>query len=234
MPRTACPTANSSIQTRCTPIDRSIEEAAHARLLAQSGQVYDAVIIYSSIFEAGYTNETELMRFVELALRMKVIKEAIKATDAVVEHKPTPKLLRTQAALYAIEGDNAKAIALLTKLREQNPNNPGIAFDLAMVHERAKNYDSALAITTLMIAGGVQDQEVLLLHGRLQLALQKFADAKKTFERTQTLYPRNQQASELLKLVSVRFQQPTANNCRDTNQRRESITWIINRLRWST
>lgn len=177
-------------------------QATYARLLGQSGLVYDAVIIYSSVFESGYSDEAELLRFDDLAVRAKLIKEAIKATDAVVERKPTLQLLRLQATLYAIEGDNAKAIALLSKLRQQYPIHAGIAFDLATVHERAKNYDSALAITKLMIDGGVQDEETLLLHGRVQLELQKFADAKQTFERVQTLYPRSQQANELLKVVS--------------------------------
>jgi tetratricopeptide (TPR) repeat protein len=177
-------------------------QAVHARLLAQAGRIYDAVMIYSSVFENGYSDEAELMRFVDLTLRAKLIKEAIKATDAVVEHRPTLQLLRLQAALYAIEGDNAKSIALLTKLREQNPSHAGIAFDLATVYERAKNYDSALAITKLLVDAGVHDEQTLLLHGRVQLALQKFADAKQTFEHAQLLYPRSQQASELLKLAS--------------------------------
>jgi tetratricopeptide (TPR) repeat protein len=177
-------------------------QAVHARLLAQSGLIYDAVIIYSSVFEKGYSDEAELMRFVDLTVRAKLIKEAIKATDVVVERKPTLQLLRLQAALYAIEGDNAKSIALLTKLRRQNPSHAGIAFDLATIYERAKNYDSALAITKLLVDAGVQDEETLLLHGRVQMALQKFADAKQTLEHAQSLYPRSQQAGELLKLAS--------------------------------
>jgi tetratricopeptide (TPR) repeat protein len=177
-------------------------QATYARLLGQSGQVYDSVIIYSSVFESDYSDEAELVRFVDLAVRAKLIKEAIKATDAVVERKPNLQLLRLQATLYAIEGDNAKAIVLLSKLRQQYPIHAGIAFDLATIHERAKNYDSALAITKLLIDAGVQDEETLLLHGRVQMALQKFADAKQTFEHAQSLYPRSQQASELLKLAS--------------------------------
>src|SRR6185295_19735738 len=93
-------------------------------------------------------------------------------------------------------------ITMLAKLREQYPREPGIAFDLAVAHERAKNFDTALEITKSLIDGGVENEDTLLLHGRIQMDLEKYAAAKKTFEHVVSLFPRSKAAGEFLKAAS--------------------------------
>ena len=53
-----------------------------------------------------------------------------------------------------------------------------------------------------MLEAGHQDEEVLLCHGRSQLQLKQFTEAKQTFERAALRYPSSEKVRTMLTLAS--------------------------------
>jgi tetratricopeptide (TPR) repeat protein len=176
--------------------------ATRARLLAEQGKVSEASQAYADVFARGYADELALKQFLDLVVKTKNYDEGIAAAAAVAKSNPTARVESWLAAMYSLNGDDDKAIAMMQDLRKRQPDDLGIAIDLASVYEHAKKYAEALELTQQLLDAGADNEEVLLAHGSILLHLERYSDAKRTFERVLELYPHSETARDLLTFSS--------------------------------
>jgi tetratricopeptide (TPR) repeat protein len=176
--------------------------AIHAKLLAETGNPAEARKEYRQLFLDGATDEDILSAYLELAFDARAFDEAIEVTRAVVARKPSVKMWSLLASIYAKKGDFDTAISQLQDLRRENPQDVDIKILLAFTYERAEKYDAALKITQAEIDAGSRDETIWILHGRNQLNLEQFAEAKQTAERAIELNPNSETLKELLQASS--------------------------------
>ncbi|HEX3602285.1 MAG TPA: tetratricopeptide repeat protein [Lacipirellulaceae bacterium] len=176
--------------------------ALQAKLMCQKGDSVEGRKLYAALIADGYMDDAMVAAYIEASVADKSYDEAIETIEAVLKRKPTLAILRWQAELYELKGELATSIKMFETLHTQYPSDIGVALDLTGAYIQAHQYDRALAVTQALIDSGKQDESVLVVHGSVQLRMDRMADAKQTFERARDLYPHSERVNEMLKLAS--------------------------------
>ena len=163
---------------------------------------YEARKYCQKMIREGCSDEGIVAEYVALAIKCKTWDEALATIDAFADRRPSVRVQRWHAVLLSYQGDVEKSVEMLQKLQEEHPVDTGIAIDLASVYERAEKYDQAIQITQGLLDAGNKEEDTLLCHGRIQLRLKQFAEAKKTFERAASLYPNSEDARACVVIAS--------------------------------
>jgi Flp pilus assembly protein TadD len=111
-------------------------------LLAQSGQLDDALIQYGKAAKAGVV-PAALLRTVEILDRSKREPAAEQElADALRKYPEDPLVVGFAAQRLRNQGKSAKAVELLQKLADKNPRNPFLLNDLAWAQLETKQMDA--------------------------------------------------------------------------------------------
>jgi tetratricopeptide (TPR) repeat protein len=173
-----------------------------ARIVAENGDSDRARQLYADAFAKGYADESALEHYLSLAIDAKSFDEAISVVGSVAQRKPTVFVQSSLAALYTEKGDYEKAILMLHVLHQRHPTNLATTLELVRAYEGHEQYDTAMQLTQELVDKGKQDEVILLYHGRNQLNLKRYAEAKQTFERAVGLYPQSSAVHDMLKVAS--------------------------------
>ena len=112
-------------------------QALSAKLRAMQGDFDGARKTYAKVFAEGYSDEAALVEYIDLAIKCKAWDEALSVIAEVETRQPTLRVQRWHASLYALKGDFDKSIQMFQLLREQAPDDTGVAIDLADVYQQA-------------------------------------------------------------------------------------------------
>jgi tetratricopeptide (TPR) repeat protein/transglutaminase-like putative cysteine protease len=173
-----------------------------ARLLANQGKDSEARKAYADVFARGYADELALKQYLDLVVKTNNYDEGIVAAEAVAKSNPTVRVECWLAAMHSLKGEHDKAIALMQDLRKRQPDDLAVAIDLASVYEQAERFAAAVELTEQLINAGVDNEEVLLVHARNLLHLERYSEAKRAYELVLELYPHNEAAHDLLTFAS--------------------------------
>ncbi len=172
--------------------------ALQANMLATKGETSRSRQIYTQLFTDGHDDEDDLLTYINLAVDTSAFDEAISTVEQFLKRRPSAQVRRWLATVHSHKGDHEKAIALLVELRNQSPSDRRTAYSLADAYEAKGDFSAALEISKQLLTAGAHDETTLMLHGRNQLQLHWYAQAKETFGKVLAINPGNADAKEYL------------------------------------
>ena len=145
--------------------------------------------------------------------------------------EPAPKDTNTSLvssyrseARQAASNDPEKALALLIKARNLDPNNPDVQYDFAMIALRMSLYSDAAQAFQSTLNVLRDDPNALYGLGRAQIGLTKYQDARDTFEHYLKLKPDDASGHYALGLALAALQlSPEARKQFETSIQQQSV-----------
>lgn len=154
-----------------------------ARNWQLTGDVDQALARYQKAFASGLAQDELFWEYLQLLREHRSPGEALAALDAYGKTAATDQVLRWRAGILVDLARRDEAIALLENRLKKEPYHAGIACDLAAFCLEAPGKETqCLEICDLMEAKGAGSWEIPWLRGNAYLRLEKYFDAKTSFE----------------------------------------------------
>lgn len=158
-------------------------------ILAQAGQLDDAVVQYGKAAKAGVV-PTALLRTVEVLDRSNRGQAAEQElADTLRKYPENPEVVGFAAQRLRSQGKSAKGIEMLQKLADKNPQNPFLLNDLAWAQLEAKQ-DGALKNAAMAAELAPDNPQILDTLGMAQAQSGKQGDAISTLRTAVNLAPK--------------------------------------------
>ncbi len=149
----------------------------------------EAVDQYERAFAAGYRDAPQLLKYADLLIRVGQPRRCLEvlARYAGDDHSTAATLRRSQA--LRDQGDHDGALAVLDKALALLPDEPTLQTERVGVLVDADRFEEAVAEATSLVDRGQGSADVWFERGRAEMGLERYAEARDSFERAQTLRP---------------------------------------------
>ena len=175
----------------------------YARLQVLAGDVEQGGETFLKLIENGLTDEDDLLSWLQLLNERGQHDIALRCADAWVARQPSIDSRRWQAQTYSASGDSAKAIALLEKLHEDEPESAKAAIALGNCYNDAGEHAKAAALAEALLAKNADSPAALTLLGWSQMGRKWYRDAKASFERAARKNPNDDDLRDAIRQASA-------------------------------
>ncbi|MEA3211938.1 MAG: hypothetical protein QOE70_4995 [Chthoniobacter sp.] len=176
--------------------------AKRAILQSASGDTEGALKSYGALFDAGWRDDTEFAGYLHELIGRSQADAALAALDRYAQGRETPPLRRLRARVLQARGEHDQAIALLTELRQDAPNDQETALALADAYFVAQRHPEAIAECERLIAAKRDSASVYRRKGFAEYALKRYREAKASLEKAHQKDPASADLKRMLDHVS--------------------------------
>jgi tetratricopeptide (TPR) repeat protein len=182
--------------------------AQQAWVLSQIGHKQESITKYEELFQAGFEREDHLVVFVQLLSEAGRTDDALAFVDRQLEKSPSVGLATVRAEILIAGNRNEEAIADLRQRRDESPL-AGDEYSIALIDTllQAEQHHAAMDEVQVLERSGKVTPKLLLLKGIAQFKLERFIDARKSFETTLEEVPDLPLAKQFLELIASRLGQ---------------------------
>lgn len=181
----------------------------HAHVLVECGRVEEGTQVVLELIERGFEDEEDFRGWIELLTEGEHHAQALRATEAWLARRESRDIRRLQADLCSLEGDPARAAALLEPLVARHPDDADLLGDLGTYLVDLGRHAEAAAIAERLLERDPDEPEALLLLGWSQMGRELYREAKTTLERAARASPDDQRVLDSLRAASAALGQGT-------------------------
>ena len=175
----------------------------YARLQVLSGDAEAGGATFLKLIDHGLKDEDKLLSWLTFLTKAEHYPPALRCADAWVAKHPTANSRRWRAQTYAASGDDAKAVGLLEKLREEYPSDPHVPLDLGRSYNDVGEHAKAAELAEQILRDGKEDPRAILILGWSQMGRKWYRDAKATFERAARKAPDDAEIRNAIRSASA-------------------------------
>ena len=174
-----------------------------ARLQVLNGNADGGEKTFLSLVENGMRDESDLLSWLQLLNENEHYPAALRCVNAWVKQAPTGDTRRWQAQTYNASGNMEKALAILERLYQENPDDRKAAFSLGETYNDAGNNIKAAEIAESLLIDGNESPRALMILGWSQMGRKRYRDAKATFERAAKGDPDDEDIQDAIRRASA-------------------------------
>ncbi|NQV28289.1 MAG: DUF3857 domain-containing protein [Rhodopirellula sp.] len=182
--------------------------AQQAWTLSEVGRKEEALLKYEALFQANYERQDHLALYTELLSDAGRTDDALAIVDRQIKTSPSIDLAVARAQILIAADRKDEAVADLRSRRDSSAL-AGDEYSIALIDVllQADHHQEALSEAVRLEKSGEATPQLLMLKGLAEFKLERYVDARKTFETTLEMAPNLTMAKQFLELVSSRLGQ---------------------------
>jgi len=171
-------------------------------LQMQLEQVDSALTNFAALFAEGYRNDDHFVAYVTLLNQTRQQDVALTAVESYLKENDSAAVRLLEARLYAQKKNFGKAIELLKAQSRKYSYNAEVTLSLAEVYDQAGHYAEAVGLCQQLIDSQCDSAGAFYVKGRGEFGLQRYREAKASFEAAMKRDPASAGVKSYLDLVS--------------------------------
>lgn len=173
-----------------------------AELHQRQEQPDEAMEVYAELFTDGYSNEGDLLIYLNLAVEAETYDESIRVLQEFISRHSSLRAKRWLAVMHARMGEHDVAIQQMLAICELHDDDDTL-YTLAEVYEIAEQHSQVLKLCEEMLAKNPSDVSLHLIKGRGEFELRRYPASQQSFEKVLEQYPNNEEAKQYMQYLAA-------------------------------
>ena len=163
--------------------------ALRAYVQALTGQVERGITLYAETFKQDYYDEFHFDEYIRLLRDNGRSAEALTAVEQAPEIANHRSLMIHKAAIYRDLEEYDQSLAIFDELAETTPNEISLIENIALTQFLAQRHEQTITTCQQAVDNGVASALIYRLKGGCEAQLERYADAKASYEQVVRLDP---------------------------------------------